>query len=207
MVQDCDRSGAGYLIRRCEVPPEDRFLAKQPKGIGSNPGRCVTLGKTASIFDGYPQIGGSTQSLKRRRLVPPVRKIRIGNTTRAAILLGSDVQNAIIPVDQSKSLEEDSVCHCEDSGIDTDTESKCHNGYRRESGRAPHASERIPHIPQERVEKRKSSRIAALFLHLIESAELQACGAAGFGFAHSRTHVLRDTLLTVEAELGVQLLF
>ena len=71
-------------------------------------------------------------SLERLRLSPIVQKIGIGDA--AVGRLWGDVHEPVVPLDQWESLEEHSVRHREDSGIDPDAERQHRHGHRRESG-------------------------------------------------------------------------
>jgi len=45
-----------------------------------------------------------------------------------------DVQDAVVPLDQPESFEEDSVRHCEDRRVNSNTQGEHPDGRGRESG-------------------------------------------------------------------------
>src|SRR5207253_137070 len=150
VTQDRNRGGAGCLIRRRKVAPDNRPLAQQPERIGTDLCRVITLWNATRIGEGDLQIGDSTHALERPRLGLPVDEIWIGNTTSVSVILSADVQDAIIPLDEPEALEENRIGHGEDRGVDADAEGEREDRDRREAGTLPHHANRVTQIRQER---------------------------------------------------------
>ena len=77
VAQDGDPSVAWRLVGRREIPPDNRVLANQLEGIGTDFGRLVTLRKAALIAEDDPDTVDYRHSLERLSLCPPVLKIWI----------------------------------------------------------------------------------------------------------------------------------
>ena len=80
-----------YLIRGCEVPPKDRFLNEQSKGIRSDPCRCVPLRKTTLIVEGYPLNRRRRRFRRTTSPEPAIPGVWIGNTGVLPALLTVNV--------------------------------------------------------------------------------------------------------------------
>ena len=82
-----------------------------------------------------------------------------------------DVQDAITPHHRWESLAEQSVRHCEDSGVDAYTERKCQHGDRGEARAAAQDAERVADVPQHLIKPSPTPGISRAFAHQQRPAE------------------------------------
>ena len=106
-----------------------------------------------------------------------------------------------------QGLQHRGVDEAEDRGVRADAESERRDRREREARALSKDTTGVPHVPGELFDQAGPANIAALVLHLIEAAELEAGPPARVRLAHARPHVVRDLALDVIAQLGVELRF
>src|SRR6185436_5973823 len=106
-----------------------------------------------------------------------------------------------------QGLQHRRIDQAEDGGIRADAESQRGDRGDREAGALPEDAGGVPDVLDKVLEEARAAHVAALLLHLIEAAELEAGAPARAGLVHARPHVVGDLTLEMIAKLGVELRF
>jgi len=100
-----------------------------------------------------------------------------------------------------------SIHHAEDGGVRPDSERQRGHHYGGQRRILAHGSQRETDVLQRAVQPQGSTGVAAIFFHLIHSAELLAGFAACLRLRHSLADVIGHQLIEMESKLAVELSF
>ena len=106
-----------------------------------------------------------------------------------------------------KRLEQHAIHDREHEGRRADSEGERKQGDGSESGILTKRAQGIASVLREVLQPARAAGVAALFLHLLGAAQLEAGSPAGFGWRHAARDEIGRVLLDMESQLLFELFF
>ena len=214
MGEDDGRLRSLPVIGRREGTAKERPHAEHVEELACNTraldgDRIAAAGQDVAVpVDGRRQGG---EALEARRLRLPLQELRIRelDEARRVAAAGLPAGDEALLLRKRKGLEDDGVQHPERRGARADAQGQRGDGKHR----YPRAtvvelpSQGVPKVAADVLEPPRAADVAAHFLDLIETAELQSGAPARLPRGHPRPDVVGHLPFDVVAQLGVEVVF